>query len=78
MLYYYGIHVSEGIYVIQPRESKECDVCHYWYFLDKGIKFQLDVSNGRHDVLMMSINLSNIDIASIHGADYNISLYPKH
>ena len=39
-------------------------------FLDKGFKFQLDVCNGWHDPLMMSMNLSDIAILSIHGADY--------
>ena len=22
--------------LIRQSESKECDTCHYWYFLDKG------------------------------------------
>ena len=30
MLYY----VFEGIDVNKTRESKECDICHYWYFLN--------------------------------------------
>ena len=30
--------VSEGIDVNKTSESKQCDVCHYWYFLDKGFK----------------------------------------
>ena len=38
--------------------------------LNKGHKFQPDVCNGCHDVLMMSINLSDIAILNIHGADY--------
>ena len=54
----------------KTSESKECDICHYWYFLDKGFKFQPDVCNGCHDVLMMSLNVSNIPILNIHGADY--------
>ena len=37
-------------------------------FLDKRFKFQLDVCNVCHDVLMMSINFS--DIADIHSGDY--------
>ena len=44
--------------------------CHYCYFLDKGFKFQPDVCNGCHDVLIMYINLSNIAILSIEVADY--------
>ena len=32
MLYYHKINVSEGIDVNKTSESKECDICHYWYF----------------------------------------------
>ena len=45
------------------------DICHYWYFLDKGFKFQADVSNRFHDVLM-SVNFNNIAILNISGIDY--------
>ena len=41
-----------------------------WYFLDKGFKFQPNISNGCHDLLMMSMNLNNIANLTIHGADY--------
>ena len=53
--------------VNKTRTSKECDICHYWYFLDKGFKFQPDVC---HDLLIMSTNLSNIAILNIKKADY--------
>ena len=39
-------------------------------FLDKRFKFQQDVCNGCHDILMMPMNLSNIDVLNIHNADY--------
>ena len=29
----------EGIDINKTSASKECDLCHYWYFLDKGFKF---------------------------------------
>ena len=32
--------VSEGIGVNKTSQSKECDICQYWYFLNKGFKFQ--------------------------------------
>ena len=60
MLYYYRIDISEAIDVNESSELKECDICHYWYFLDKKFKFQQDVCNGCHDALMMSMNLSGI------------------
>ena len=62
MLYYDRIDVSEGIDVNKTSESKECDIYQYWYFLDKGFKFQRDVCNSWHDVLMISTNLSDIAI----------------
>ena len=33
MIYYDRTDVSEGINVNKTRALKECDVCHYWYFL---------------------------------------------
>ena len=39
-------------------------------FLDTGFKFQPDVCSTCHDLLMMSMNLSDIAILSIKGADY--------
>ena len=34
MLYYDRIDTSEGIDVHKTSTSKECNVCHYWYFLN--------------------------------------------
>ena len=70
MLYYDRIDVSEGIDINKTSASKECDICHYWYFLSKRFKFQLYVSNRCHDLLMISINLSDIAISNIKGSDY--------
>ena len=39
MLYYDGIDVSEGNDVNKRSESKECDICLYWYFLNKVLNF---------------------------------------
>ena len=50
MLYYDRIDVCEGIAVNKTNESKQCDICHYWYFLSKGFKFQPNVCNRYHDL----------------------------
>ena len=71
MLYYDRIYVSEGININKANTSKDCDICLYWYFLDDGFKFQPNVFNGCHDVLMMSMNLSNIAIWNINSAYYH-------
>ena len=79
MLYYDRTDVSEGIDVNKTSASKECDVCHYWYFLSHSFNFQPNVCNRCHDLLMMSINLSNIAILNIIGSDYRcISLISKN
>ena len=39
-------------------------------FLDIGFKFQPDICNGGHGLLMMSVNPNNIAILNIQGIDY--------
>ena len=39
MHYFDRIDVSEGIDVNKTSKSKECDICHYWCFLNKEYKF---------------------------------------
>ena len=36
MLYYDRIDVSEEIDINISNKSKECMICHYWYFFDRG------------------------------------------
>ena len=45
MLYYERIDISEEIDINKTNRSKECDICHYCYFLNKRVKFQLYVCN---------------------------------
>ena len=70
MLYFSRIDVSEGIDVNRTSRSKEFNIFHYWYFLDKGFKFQPNASKGCYDLLMMSMNLSNNAILNIKSAGY--------
>ena len=43
----------------------------FFTILDKGFKFQSDVCNGCHDVLMMFVKLNNIAILNIRDSDYS-------
>ena len=70
MIDYDRIDVSEGSDVNRSSASKECDVYHYWYFLNYSFKFQPNVCNRCHDLLMMSVNLSDIAILNIKGSDF--------
>ena len=76
---YDRIDVSEGIDVNKTSASKECNIYHYWYFLNYSFKFQPNVCNRCHDLLMMSMNLSNTAILNIKGSNYRciISLISK-
>ena len=71
MLYFGRIDVSEGTDVNKTSASKECNICHYWYFLNYSFKFQPNFWNRCHDLLMMSVKLSNIAILKIKGSDYH-------
>ena len=69
MLYFNRTDVSEGTDVNKRSASKECDICHYWYFLNYSFKFQPNVCNRYYDLLMMCMNLINITILNIKGSD---------
>ena len=64
------IDVSEGIDINKSNESKECMICHYWYFKDIGYKYELYVCNGCHDLSMMVYDLDDFMIVNIKGVDY--------
>ena len=70
MLYHNKINVSEGVDANKIIVSKERILYHYWYFLDKRLRFQPDVCKYFHDVLKMSIDFDNIAILNIQDADY--------
>ena len=80
MLYYDRTDVSEGITVNKTSSSKDYDIWYIWYYLNYGFKFQENICNRCHDLLMMSMNLSNISILKIEGSDYcyMISLISKN
>ena len=70
------VDVSEEIDVNKTSTSKECYICHYWYFLNKRFTFQPYVFNRSYDLLMMSMNLSAIAILHIKGSNYHKKYCP--
>ena len=74
MLYYDRIDDSEGNDVNKTSASKECDICHHWYFLNKGFKFQWNVCNRCHDLFVMSMNFSDIFIFNIKSVDCHCNI----
>ena len=55
-------------------------IYHYYYFLNYSFKFKTNVCNRCHDLLIMSINLSDIAILNIKASDHCciISLISKN
>ena len=75
MLQYERIYVSEGIDTNKTSASKECMLCHYWYFKDVGFKFEPHVCNKCHDVLMTTYELKSIAILNVKRVDFRCILW---
>ena len=66
MLHYKKINVSKTMDVNKTSTSKECELCHYWFF--KFIfKFEEHVCDRCHDLLTMAHSLKNIAILTAKG-----------
>ena len=61
MLEYDRIDISEGIDVNKTISSKECDICHYWYFLDKNFNYEKYLYNGSHDLMQKAMSFNDVD-----------------
>ena len=57
MLQYQKIDDLEEIESNKTSASKECMLCHYWYFKDVGFRFEAHVFNKCYDVLMAAYEL---------------------
>ena len=72
MLEYDRIDISEGIDIDKTNASKECDICHYWYFKDIGFKFEPYLYNGCHDLMQKAMNFNDVAFVFVKGSDYII------
>ena len=67
------IDISEGTDVNKTNLSKECDICHYWYFEDIGFKYEKYLYNGCHDLMQKAMSFSNVAIVYVKGSAYKIN-----
>ena len=65
MLEYDRIEISKVIDVNKSSNSKECGLCHYWYFIDKNFNYQKYICNGCHDLMQKAISFNNVAIVVI-------------
>ena len=75
MLEYDTIDISEGIEANKTSKSKECDICHYWYFPDKNFNYEKHLCNGCHDLMQKAMNFNDVAILSIKGNNYRIHFW---
>ena len=75
MLEYGKIDISEGIDINKTNASKECDICHYWDFLDKNFNYESYLCNGCHDLMQKPMNFNDVAIVSIKGNNYRIHFW---
>ena len=67
MLEYKRIDISEEIDVNKTNLSKECGICHYWYFKDIGFKYEKYLCNCCHDLMQKAVSFNNVAIAYVKG-----------
>ena len=72
MLEYDRIDISEGIDVNKINKSKECTLCHYWYFLDKNFSYGPYLCNSCYNIMQKPIDSKNIAIAHVRESTYRI------
>ena len=71
MISYERIDKSDNIDFNKSENSKECMICHYFYFSD-GFKYKPYVCNSCHDFSMPVQNLSDFFIVTVKSIDYRV------
>ena len=67
MLKYNRINISQGTDVNKTSASKECDICHFWYFKDIGFKYEPYFCNGCYDLMQKAMSFNDIAIVYVKG-----------
>ena len=73
MIEYDRIDISEGIDVNKTSSSRECRLCHYYYYLDINFYYQKYLYDGCHDMSMKASSMQNLAIAYNKGNAYRIN-----
>ena len=62
MIEYKKIDILEGIDVDKTNKSKECMLCHYWYFLNKNFSYGPYICDGCYNIIIYHKNLKILKI----------------
>ena len=75
MLEYDRLDISEVIDINKTNKSKECKICHYWYFKDIGFKYESHLCNGCHGLIQKVMSFCNIANVYVKGSAYRIHVW---
>ena len=71
MLEYDRIDISEGIDIKKCKEtSRECNLCKFYYYLDKNFNYGPYLCNGCYDMYLKAVSIKNLDIINHNGNHY--------
>ena len=77
MIEYKRTDGSDRIDTNKSNKSKQCIICHYWYFKDIGYKYKQYVCDACHDLSVMVYYLDDFMILNIKGVDYICFVFNK-
>ena len=74
MLEYNRIDISEGIDIKKCKEtSRKCNLCKFYYFLDKNFKYGPYLCDGCYDISLKAISMKNLAIVYRGEQTYRIN-----
>ena len=69
------IDVSKGIDTTKTNPSKDCMLCHYWYFKNVGFNFEPHLCNKCQDILMVANELKHFAILNVKAVTFGCILW---
>ena len=67
--------VPDGVDVSKTNASRECDICHYWYFKDIGFKYEPHLCNSCHGLMQKAMNFNDFALFLFKRSDYRIHFW---
>ena len=72
MLEYNKVGISEGLDINKTNASRECKICHYWYFKDVSFKYESYLCNCCHGLMQKAVSFKDVAFVSVKGSAYRI------
>ena len=74
MLEHGRIDISEGIDIKKCKEtSRECNLCKFYYFLDKNFNYGPYLCNGCYDMSLKAVSIKNLIIINHNRNHYRVN-----